>query len=1320
MNSETQQATVKQGRRLKSWLISILLSLILAIGGGMYWLTLTPSGLLWLLSTASRATDNAFVYSGASGSLLKAFRLDTFAYRSDELIVEGEALVLRWQPRRLLQGEVRVNALAIDSLQVHTQPSEDDDEPVTLPESLRLPVKIAIDKFGIRSLEAYTLGNDEPDIVLSDLALRLDSDGALHRLRTMTVALEQGKLAGSLQIAGDPPFKLDSQLVFYNWPQALGADGKSLAAIHLGGDLEQIQAALAVQDGALKGKGHFGIQPLADMPLASAAFSFAGINPRVYAEAAPLAELSLNGELLRQDNDQLHGVLTVQNSIARPLDQDGLPLKSLRSRLALSKELIHLKNIAIRLSEQDDEAGSLAGNIAWQLKTQTGSAKLQVRRLDPSVLQSTLQPAKLSGNIVVEGGEDAQQARIVLHDKALQFNTDILLSHAASAVSIEKLDVKHGQSSLTGHGMLQLDEAQPFTFEGLLKQFDVAAFADVPRSDLNADFKLTGQLVPEPSGNLDFAFKPSHFSGQPIAGQGTIVFSQPMRVQSNTHLRFGDNTVSIKGALGKRADQLTVALSAPKLAQIGFGLKGDFNTQAVLSGTIKQPGITFEANSSQLALRDEHQLAGLKAKGSLRNTTVDLDLHAQNYQSGEDVLFRTLSLALSGTQANHQLTLDSQIDEDMRARFQANGKLINAQNTSPRWEGFIEDLQVLGGPAPLKLVTRPSVRLSADEIILDQTKIAVAGGEADIQSVRWTPKRWATQGNFSGIRVRSGELPPENDEVLKLRGDWQLAASPDLKGFLRIQRESGDLVLPAEPPFALGLKTLALDLQAENRHLNGKLAVRGTHLGETTAQVNIPLQTVGNSWEIREDTPLNGELRLDIPDLSWVGSLIDEGIQSAGKLAAQTKLSGTLAAPNLLGGITGDGLSITLLDQGMQLEEGELIAHFDQDKFRLETLNFTAPIEKPSKDRLLKEVKLAKKTGHISLQGNLDLHNQDSDLTIEIDHLPLTQQADQWVVVSGNNQIGFANRILDIKGKIIADVGFIKQPKAGSPSLADDIVIVEETEKGTEEEQALKVNLDATLDLGEHFYLRASGLEGRLAGQLQLHSEPEQLLSAVGTIKTQDTRFEAYGQRLYVRRGIVNFDGPLDDPGLNILAVRTNRPPDMSGGSEVIDQPSQDSGLNALAVREGSQVEAGVEITGTVKRPKIRLVSQPEVPDAEKLSWIVLGRPPDAGGLDSAMLLGAAESIFGSTDEGVLGGIAQGLGVDELSIRQQGGGDLTDQVGAVGKRLSSRAYMSYERGLTSASAGVVKLTYSLFPNISVVTQAGDDSAVDLFYNFQFD
>ena len=69
-----------------------------------------------------------------------------------------------------------------------------------------------------------------------------------------------------------------------------------------------------------------------------------------------------------------------------------------------------------------------------------------------------------------------------------------------------------------------------------------------------------------------------------------------------------------------------------------------------------------------------------------------------------------------------------------------------------------------------------------------------------------------------------------------------------------------------------------------------------------------------------------------------------------------------------------------------------------------------------------------------------------------------------------------------------------------------------------------------------------------------------------------------------------------------------------------------------LALRKGLPVEAGVEVLGTVARPKVRLVSSPDVPDPEKLSWLVLGRGQgDVSAGDAATLVAAANSLLGAT-----------------------------------------------------------------------------------------
>ncbi|RPJ69271.1 MAG: hypothetical protein EHM15_13115, partial [Desulfobacteraceae bacterium] len=91
--------------------------------------------------------------------------------------------------------------------------------------------------------------------------------------------------------------------------------------------------------------------------------------------------------------------------------------------------------------------------------------------------------------------------------------------------------------------------------------------------------------------------------------------------------------------------------------------------------------------------------------------------------------------------------------------------------------------------------------------------------------------------------------------------------------------------------------------------------------------------------------------------------------------------------------------------------------------------------------------------------------------------------------------------------------------------------------------------------------VRGYGLEGRLAGQVHVQTTKEGELRAYGRIHTVNATFLAYGHRLQVDPGVAIFDGPLDNPSLQMTAWRRNQ-----------------------------QVEAGVQVSGTARSPRVQLV----------------------------------------------------------------------------------------------------------------------------------
>ena len=232
-----------------------------------------------------------------------------------------------------------------------------------------------------------------------------------------------------------------------------------------------------------------------------------------------------------------------------------------------------------------------------------------------------------------------------------------------------------------------------------------------------------------------------------------------------------------------------------------------------------------------------------------------------------------------------------------------------------------------------------------------------------------------------------------------------------------------------------------------------------------------------------------------------------------------------------------------------------------------------------------------------------------------------------------------------------------------------------------------------TLDLGREFQVRGRGIDTRVAGELTLRSQfhagvPPTL---TGELRTVGGRFQAYGQQLEIERGVMRFTGTYDNPSLNILAIRPK-----------------------LTQR------VGVQITGTALLPRVRLYAEPDLPEAEKLAWLVLGRSAAGGGAEAAVLQQAAMALLGGQDQS--GGIAGKLGLDELSVSgasDVGSGGASAATVTLGKRISQNFYVAYERSL-AGTLGTFSIFYDLSKRFTLRARTGEKSAVDLIFKFSYD
>ena len=208
-----------------------------------------------------------------------------------------------------------------------------------------------------------------------------------------------------------------------------------------------------------------------------------------------------------------------------------------------------------------------------------------------------------------------------------------------------------------------------------------------------------------------------------------------------------------------------------------------------------------------------------------------------------------------------------------------------------------------------------------------------------------------------------------------------------------------------------------------------------------------------------------------------------------------------------------------------------------------------------------------------------------------------------------------------------------------------------------------------------------------LQGQLRL-STPSGRFAVNGTITTAGGSYKAYGQNLIIERGILGFNGTLDNPRLDVLALRPN-----------IDQ------------------RVGVAITGTLLTPRVRLFAEPDMSDTDKLSWLVLGRAPDGlGRNDTALLQRAAVALLAGEREAPTDSLMKALGIDEVSLRQSDG-EVRETVITIGKQLSRRWYLGYERGVNSTT-GTFQLIYRIAQRFTLRVQSGLENAIDVIWTWR--
>ncbi|GAB3626371.1 Translocation and assembly module TamB [Pandoraea terrae] len=1310
--------------------------LIVALAAALLgWALTNERGSRWLWQTAVSVMDGKLTGEWRGGTFAHGIRVDDVRYLDGATRITVSHLDGRWQ-LGMQPWHLNVDRLHAGDVEIVLPPSPPTTTPTKLPESLTLPLGLTLGDIRVTKLTLHT-----PDLVLQDVRLSGRSDGRDHTLLLDRVATPYGDVNANLKLSGLRPFVLGGDLGLR------GTAGKMPVQVQarLTGSLEALGVTLDATGEKLNGHAVVDAAPFAEVPLKRAQISVDHLNPREFAPSAPIADVSVQADLRPVPDAatfRVSGPLTVINAAPGAIDAARVPVSSLRAQVELDAQRQALASLDVRLARRAVLTGSgevrrvAVKNAASGEATEAmaGAFALAVRDLDLRELHGKLPATALAGPLDVT--LDASGQRIVMdwRDAARRMRADVTLNADGTTIHALSLDAGAGQVAATGS--LGNGEKGPYRAQIELTRFDPAAWYDLygpqkkgaklPLASVTGQLDAEGELRPELRLALKFALHDSAYANLPMSGGGMLRLAGSRMMPSDASLLVAGNRVVLKGSFGAAGDKLSVNVDAPALDKLGFGLSGLLKLDGQLAGTIERPTAVANVRAESLAF-GEQKLAHLSGKldisGGLHGQPQDrlnATLDGTGFSSPAVTLDR-VNVALAGTRGAHTLKLlaHGKVRQAALGVSVAAAGAMTDTRAGVGWRGTVQTLEN-SGSARLHLAAPWQVEASGEHIHLGAATLTTAAGTLVLANFDYGAGQMRSAGALQALDVGQilsvvGTLTGETPSVasdLVLDGRWNVQLGQRADGFVEVVRRSGDVSLPrggvnphvnvtvtgipglttergAISRIALGLSDLKARLELSGNTAKATVRAASGLAGTLDADAATTLKLDNGLPRVPDDAPLSGRIAMAVPDLSKLGTLAGAQYAFKGRAKLQMTLAGTVGRPRPTGELTGDGLSVAMFDTGIGLNDGRVRVALSPDAIDLRDVVFTGGAGGT-----------LRATGRI----RLDTPEPAMDVSIVADKLQLFAAPDRELVLTGQAKAAGSGETLAVTGKFTVDRARFDMPPASAPKLGDDVLVVRggatargAPVKATEEAARIGARpagrfsprIDIEIDLGRDFRFKGAGADLLLRGSLRLQGEPLTPLRAVGTIKVAEGTYEAFDRKLAIDRGLINFQGPLDNPDIYIQAMRRNQ-----------------------------DVAAGVLVTGTIRQLRVALVSEPNVSDEEKLSWLLFGHGPDSAGLGQRQAMaGAAVALLGAT-----GGrkVIKDLGIDEFGIGTSDSGLPDDQqVVKVGRALSDNFSLGAEQSLTSA-ATIVKLTWQASRRWQLVLRAGSLNGFDVLFNRRFD
>ncbi len=818
------------------------------------------------------------------------------------------------------------------------------------------------------------------------------------------------------------------------------------------------------------------------------------------------------------------------------------------------------------------------------------------------------------------------------------------------------------------------------------EHFNLNHFIEDWPSDLQASVDLQGRFDPQQKSNhvtgLDLSFKNINVSGElrslAVSARGQVDFDGERWSSSDANLAIGANQLLLKGNTGNEL-AIEWKLNAPLLGQIDPNISGSIISSGAISGEKASPRIQVKAQVDQFSWRDyavQNLTLALNPKADLQN--YDLLLDATHVQLQDQHISR-VNVKGAGTLVQHNI--DGRIESPNIGN--ANFKL-NSSWQNEIWRGKFQEL-TLGikkiPPWSLSSATPMEINTQANKQLADFGKLCLTtakNSEQDIPlacvSGQWNAASGLKlDGNLNAVPINQFQAWVKPEAVLSgvLEGQFKLQAPTAKPLVMDAHVNTRDAQLQYQ--FQGGkveiypLQKSAVDLSIKNDQLAANAQMDWAHYGLLNADAKYSLK----------DKKIQGKFTAALNDLAPLESLLPFLNDVQGSASANINVAGTTEKPEVSGNIALTKGSANLPKLGLTLHDASL------------------QVNSQRSGAMHVEGQITSGDGTLQLRGELENFGTPQwawQSNIYGADIRFIEQPQMIATVSPNLKLSANASAINLTGstEIPWARAALKTLPSSATRVSSDVVVVVENERqfsGADTNKSIPFFTNIILYFGDDVRFKGFGLDTQLLGKVNVLKEENRQTFVTGFVAVGKGNYKAYGQDLVIERGRLIFQGPYDNPGLDIRATR-----------------ALDSGV------------AGLEIGGTLQRPRSNVFAIPAASDSEAMAMLLTGKAlAQSSQADAYSLIGAISSLGMDNGAGMTSDIAHFFHIDEISVKADKG--LDQSALWMGKYVTPKLFIRYIVGLfdQTFSLGV---RYQLNEKLRLEAESGKNQSVDVIYKIE--